>query len=32
MSFGIVYWKNYPNGKIMETDTMLAKNCLPKEE
>ncbi len=25
-------WKNSPNGKILETDVIIAKNCLKKEE
>lgn len=25
-------WKNYPDGKILETDVVIAKNYLTKEE
>ncbi len=26
MSSGIIFWKNSPNGKILETDVVIAKN------
>ena len=29
---GLTSWKNYPNGKIMATDVVIAKNYLTKEE
>ena len=29
---GLTSWKNSPNGKILETDVMIAKNYLSKEE
>ena len=29
---GLTSWKNYPNGKILETDVVIAKNYLSKEE
>ena len=32
MSSGTIFWKNYPNGKILETDVVIAKNYLSKEE
>ena len=32
MSFGLTNWKNSPNGKILETDVVIAKNYLSKEE
>lgn len=32
MSFGLNIWKNSPNGKIVATDVVIAKNYLPKEE
>lgn len=32
MSFGFNLWKNSPNGKILETDVVIAKNYLSKDE
>lgn len=32
MSSGTIFWKNYPSGKILETDVVIAKNYLSKEE
>jgi len=32
MSFKLNIWKNSPNGKIMATDAVVAKNYLTKEE
>ena len=32
MSFGLTNWKNAPDGKILETDVVVAKNYLSKEE
>ena len=29
---GLTSWRNYPNGKIMESDVIVAKNYLSKEE
>lgn len=29
---GLTSWKNYPDGKILETDVVIAKNYLTKEE
>ena len=29
---GLTSWKNYPNGKILETDVVIAKNYLSKDE
>ena len=29
---GLTNWKNSPNGKILETDVVIAKNYLSKEE
>ena len=29
---GLTFWKNSPNGKILETDVVIAKNYLSKEE
>ena len=29
---GLTSWKNYPNGKILETDVVIAKNYLTKKE
>jgi len=29
---GLTFWKNSPNGKILETDVVIAKNYLTKEE
>ncbi len=29
---GLTSWKNSPNGKILETDVVIAKNYLSKEE
>ena len=29
---GLTSWKNYPSGKILETDVVIAKNYLSKEE
>ena len=31
-NMGLTYWKNSPNGKIMESDVVIAKNYLSKEE
>ena len=32
MSFGLTNWKNSPNGKILDTDVVIAKNYLSKDE
>ncbi len=32
MSFGLTNWKNAPKGKILESDVVVAKNYLDKEE
>ena len=32
MSFGLNIWKNSPDGKILETDVVITKNYLMKEE
>lgn len=32
MSSETIFWKNSPNGKIMESDVVVAKNYLTKEE
>jgi len=32
VSSGIIIWKNYPSGKIIESDGVIAKNYLSKEE
>ena len=29
---GLTSWKNSPNGKILETDVVIAKNYLSKQE
>ena len=29
---GLTFWRNFPNGKILETDVVIAKNYLSKEE
>ena len=31
-NMGLTSWKNSPNGKILETDVVIAKNYLTKEE
>ena len=31
-NMGLTNWKNSPNGKIMESDVVIAKNYLKKEE